>query len=49
MARGVGFGLAGNPFALIFYGGKPLAAHANPSTTHKHYDRRKLKAASATE
>lgn len=26
-----------------------FAAHANPSTTHKHYDRRKVKAASATE
>jgi hypothetical protein len=26
-----------------------FAAHANPSTTHKHYDRRKVKRASATE
>lgn len=26
-----------------------FAAHANPSTTHKHYDRRKIKRASATE
>ncbi len=26
-----------------------FAAHANPSTTHKHYDRRKEKKASATE
>ncbi|WP_157379375.1 hypothetical protein [Burkholderia ubonensis] len=26
-----------------------FAAHANPSTTHRHYDRRKVKAASATE
>lgn len=26
-----------------------FAAHANPSTTHRHYDRRKIKRASATE
>ena len=26
-----------------------FAAHANPATTHKHYDRRKVKAANATE
>ncbi|WP_186151880.1 hypothetical protein [Burkholderia gladioli] len=26
-----------------------FAAHANPSTTHRHYDRRKVKAAAATE
>ncbi|WP_155628993.1 tyrosine-type recombinase/integrase [Burkholderia stagnalis] len=26
-----------------------FAAHSNPSTTHRHYDRRKVKAASATE
>lgn len=26
-----------------------FAAHANPSTTHRHYDRRKIKKASATE
>ncbi|CAD6536071.1 hypothetical protein LMG27952_03103 [Paraburkholderia hiiakae] len=26
-----------------------FAAHANPSTTHKHYDRRKVRRASATE
>ncbi|WP_219116981.1 hypothetical protein [Janthinobacterium sp. UMAB-56] len=26
-----------------------FAAHANPSTTHKHYDRRKIKKAGATE
>lgn len=26
-----------------------FAAHANPATTHRHYDRRKIKAASATE
>lgn len=26
-----------------------FAAHANPSTTHRHYDRRKVKRASATE
>ncbi|RJF99074.1 hypothetical protein [Noviherbaspirillum saxi] len=26
-----------------------FAAHANPTTTHKHYDRRKVKRASATE
>lgn len=26
-----------------------FAAHANPSTTHRHYDRRKVKAANATE
>ncbi|OTP79430.1 hypothetical protein [Caballeronia sordidicola] len=26
-----------------------FAAHANPATTHKHYDRRKVKSASATE
>ncbi len=26
-----------------------FAAHANPSTTHKHYDRRKEKKASPTE
>jgi len=26
-----------------------FAAHANPATTHKHYDRRKLKRATATE
>jgi integrase len=26
-----------------------FAAHANPSTTHQHYDRRKVKAAKATE
>ena len=26
-----------------------FAAHANPSTTHKHYDRRKVKKAGATE
>ncbi|WP_446903058.1 site-specific integrase [Burkholderia sp. YIM B11467] len=26
-----------------------FAAHANPSTTHKHYDRRKVKVAKATE
>ncbi|WP_321953161.1 hypothetical protein [Paraburkholderia bannensis] len=26
-----------------------FAAHANPATTHKHYDRRKVKRASATE
>ncbi|WP_353191829.1 hypothetical protein [Pandoraea pnomenusa] len=26
-----------------------FAAHANPATTHKHYDRRRVKRASATE
>lgn len=26
-----------------------FAAHANPATTHRHYDRRKVKAANATE
>jgi hypothetical protein len=26
-----------------------FAAHANPSTTHRHYDRRKVKKARATE
>ncbi|EKZ96474.1 phage-related integrase [Cupriavidus sp. HMR-1] len=26
-----------------------FAAHANPATTHRHYDRRKVKRASATE
>ncbi|CAJ0742334.1 hypothetical protein [Ralstonia mannitolilytica] len=26
-----------------------FAAHANPATTHKHYDRRKVRRASATE
>jgi len=26
-----------------------FAAHANPATTHKHYDRRVVKKASATE
>ncbi|WP_175958424.1 hypothetical protein [Burkholderia sp. BCC0405] len=26
-----------------------FAAHSNPGTTHRHYDRRKVKAASATE
>ncbi|WP_193098284.1 hypothetical protein [Burkholderia sp. Z1] len=26
-----------------------FAAHANPGTTHRHYDRRKVKAADATE
>jgi hypothetical protein len=26
-----------------------FAAHANPATTHRHYDRRKVKKASATE
>ncbi|KVT58334.1 hypothetical protein [Burkholderia ubonensis] len=26
-----------------------FAAHSNPSTTHRHYDRRKVKAANATE
>ena len=26
-----------------------FAAHANPATTHRHYDRRKLKVAKATE
>ncbi|QEZ46994.1 hypothetical protein [Cupriavidus oxalaticus] len=26
-----------------------FAAHANPSTTHRHYDRRKVKRAAATE
>lgn len=26
-----------------------FAAHANPATTHRHYDRRRIKTASATE
>ncbi|WP_152968018.1 MULTISPECIES: hypothetical protein [unclassified Achromobacter] len=26
-----------------------FAAHANPATTHRHYDRRRIKRASATE
>ena len=26
-----------------------FAAHSNPGTTHRHYDRRKVKAAKATE
>jgi len=26
-----------------------FAAHANPSTTHKHYDRRKIKKTGATK
>jgi len=26
-----------------------FAAHANPSTTHRHYDRRKVKRTAATE
>ncbi len=26
-----------------------FAGHANPSTTHRHYDRRKVRKASATE